>query len=221
MNDDSSSISINDPASIPEGDSGPATINFAVSITQSDPTSNITVDYLISGGNEDGNSGTLTFLAGTPTLTQNISVSTTGDIAIEANEPVSVILGNPSSNAIISKAIGNSSFTNDDTANISINDPASIPEGNSGTSTINFVVSIDQADPNNDITVQYSISGGNEDTDTGTLTFLAGTSTLSQTIPVTTDGDTDVEADETITVTLSAPSSNGTITKLLGQQFYQ
>ncbi|NNC61821.1 MAG: T9SS type B sorting domain-containing protein, partial [Eudoraea sp.] len=216
LNDDSASISVNDPASIPEGDSGPATINFAVSISQSDPTSNITVDYVISGGNEDGNSGTLTFIAGTPTLTQNIPVTTTGDTAIEADEPVSVTLGNPSSNATISKAVGNSSFTNDDTANISVNDPASIPEGNSGISTINFTVSIDQSDPNNDITVLYAIAGGNEDGISGTLTFTAGTSTLTQTIPVTTNGDTDVEADETITVTLSGPSSNGTIIKAVG-----
>ena len=216
LNDDSASISVNDPASLPEGDSGPATINFAVSISQSDPTSNITVDYVISGGNEDGNSGTLTFIAGTPTLTQNIPVTTTGDTAIEANEPVSVTLGNPSSNAIISKSLGNSSFTNDDTANISVNDPASIPEGNSGISTLNFTVSIDQADPNNDITVLYSITGGNEDGNSGTLTFLAGTATLSQTLSVTTNGDTAVEADETITITLSAPSSNGTIIKAIG-----
>ncbi len=220
LNDDFASISINDPAPVAEGDAGPATINFTVSITQSDPSAAITVDYVISGGNENGTGNTLTFPAGTPTLTQTISVTTTGDTAVEPNEPISVTLGNASLNAVISKAVGNSSFTNDDTASISINDPASVPEGNSGVQTINFAVSIDQSDPNNNITVQYTISGGNEDTDTDVLTFLAGTTSLSQTIPVTTNGDTAVEADESVSITLNSPSSNATIVKGLGSSSF-
>ena len=174
------------------------------------------VDYTISGGNENGTGGFVTFPAGTPTLIQTISVTTTGDTAVEADEPISVLLSNPVGSAVITKALGSSSFTNDDTASVSINDPASIPEGNSGISTLNFTVSLDQADPNNNITIQYTISGGNEDTDTGTITFIAGTTTLAQDIPVTTNGDTAVEADEPITLTLSGPSSNATIVKAVG-----
>jgi gliding motility-associated-like protein len=220
LNDDFASISINDPAPVAEGDAGPAIINFTVSITQSDPSAAITVDYVISGGNENGTGSTLTFPAGTPTLTQTIAVTTTGDTAVEPNEPISVTLGNPSANALISKAVGNSSFTNDDTAAISINDPASVPEGNSGVQTINFTVSIDQSDPNNNITVQYAISGGNEDGDTATLTFAAGTTTLTQSIAVTTNGDTAVEADEAVSITLSSPSTNATIVKALGSSSF-
>ncbi|NER09470.1 Calx-beta domain-containing protein [Muriicola jejuensis] len=216
LNDDNANISINDPASVPEGDSGPSILNFTVSIDQSDPSAAISVDYIITGGNENGTGGTLTFPAGTPTLTQTVVVTTTGDTAVEADEPITVQLGNPVGSAVISKAIGSSSFTNDDTASVTINDPASIPEGNGGVSTLNFTVSIDQADPNNPITLQYTISGGNENGTGGTLTFAAGTTTLSQIIPVTTNGDTAVEADETITVTLSNPSSNAVITKAVG-----
>jgi gliding motility-associated-like protein len=215
-NDDFSNISINDPAAVPEGDAGPATINFAVTIDQSDPASAITVDYVISGGNENGTTGTLTFNAGTPTLTQNIPVTTTGDTDVEANEAITVTLGNPSTNATITKAVGSSSFTNDDTASISVDDPASVAEGNSGIATIDFTVSIDQSDPNNPITVVYTISGGNENGTGATLTFPANTTALTQTVSVTTNGDTAVEADEPITVTLSTPSSNGTIVKAVG-----
>ncbi len=215
-NDDNASISIDDPAPVAEGDTGPSILNFVVSIDQSDPSSDITVDYTISGGNENGTGGFVTFPAGTPTLTETISVTTTGDTVVEADEPISVLLSNPTGSAVIAKAVGSSSFTNDDTASVSINDPASIPEGNSGISTLNFTVSIDQADPNNNITIQYTISGGNEDTDTGTITFIAGTTTLAQDIPVTTNGDIAVEADESITVTLSGPSSNATIIKAVG-----
>jgi gliding motility-associated-like protein len=220
LNDDDANISIDDPASVPEGDAGPSILNFTVSIDQSDPSSDITVDYTISGGNENGTGATVTFPAGTPTLTQTISVTTTGDTVVEADEAITVLLNNPVGSGVITKAIGNSSFTNDDTASVSINDPASIPEGNSGISTLNFTVSIDQADPNNNITVQYAISGGNEDTDTNTITFLAGTTTLAQDVSVTTNGDTAVEADETITVTLSGPSSNATIIKAVGSSSF-
>ena len=215
-NDDNANISINDPAAVPEGDAGPSILNFTVSIDQSDPSSDINVDYTISGGNENGTGGFVTFPAGTPTLIQTISVTTTGDTSVEADEPITVLLSSPTGSAVITKALGSSSFTNDDTASVSINDPASVPEGNSGISTLNFTVSLDQADPNNNITIQYTISGGNEDTDTGTLTFVAGTTTLTQDIQVTTNGDTSVEADEPITVTLSGPSGNATIVKAVG-----
>uniref|UniRef100_UPI0024903267 T9SS type B sorting domain-containing protein n=1 Tax=Maribacter luteus TaxID=2594478 RepID=UPI0024903267 len=114
-------------------------------------------------------------------------------------------------NATITDAQGEGTITNDDSSTISINDPAPVNEGNSGTATLNFTVSIDASDPTSAITVDYNISGGNEDTDTGTLTFPAGTSILSQTIPVTTNGDTVVESDEDVSITLSNPSSNAAL----------
>ena len=113
---------------------------------------------------------------GTANENQTFTIAPTTDAVIETDETVNVFMNN---------YIGQTGVTftdtavitilNDDTASISINDPASVPEGNSGTSTINFAVSIDQADPNNDITVQYTISGGNENGTGGTLTFNAGT----------------------------------------------
>ena len=97
---------------------------------------------------------------GTANENQTFTITPTTDAIIETDETVNVFMNN---------YIGQTGVTftdtavitilNDDTASISINDPASVPEGNSGTSTINFAVSIDQADPNNDITVQYTISG--------------------------------------------------------------
>ncbi|WP_430965819.1 gliding motility-associated C-terminal domain-containing protein [Spongiimicrobium sp. 2-473A-2-J] len=108
-------ISINDPAPVAEGDSGPATINFLVSIDASDPSNPITVDYTIAGGNENGTVATLTFPANTATLSQTVVVTTTGDTAIEADELVSITLSNPSANAVLAADnVGNSSFTDDD-----------------------------------------------------------------------------------------------------------
>ena len=220
INDDFSGISIDSPASQAEGNSGPSQIDFTVSIDQSDPDNAITVDYAISGGNEDTDIGTLTFLAGTADLSQTVSVTTTGDTVVESDEAVSVTLSNASGNAVIATAVGTSSFTDDDQASISINSPAPQVEGDSGTSQIDFTVSIDQSDPDNNITVDYTISGGNEDTDTGTLTFLAGTVDLSQTVSVTTTGDTVVESDEAVSVTLSNASGNAVIATAVGNSSF-
>ncbi len=210
--DDGATISINDPAPVAEGDSGPANLSFTVSIDQSDPSNPITVDFVISGGNENGNTGTLTFPANTGVLSQTVNVTTTGDTVIEADEAITVTLSNPSANAAIAvDNIGTSSFTDDDGATISINDPAPVAEGDSGPANLSFTVSIDQSDPNNPVTVDFAISGGNENGNTGTLTFPANTGVLSQTVNVTTTGDTVIEADESITVTLSNPSANAAI----------
>ncbi len=221
LNDDTAAISIDDPASIPEGNSGVQTIDFTVSIGQADPNNDITVQYTISGGNENGTGDTLTFLAGTSTLSQTISVTTNGDTDVEADEPISVTLSSPSTNGTIIKALGSSSFTNDDSSTISINDPTSVFEGDTGTATITFLVTLGQSDPNNDITVDYLISGGNQNGTGSTLTFAAGTTTLTQPIAVTTDGDVIVQADLAVSVTLSDPSANATIGKAVGSSFFE
>lgn len=108
-----SEINIDSPAPVLEGDAGSSQIDFTVSIDQSDP-SPITVVYTINGGNEDTDTGTLTFLANTTILTQTVTVTTTGDTVVEADENVSVTLSNASPNARIRTAVGNSSFTDDD-----------------------------------------------------------------------------------------------------------
>src|SRR5690606_32439125 len=105
--DDGATINIDSPSSVPEGDTGTSTIAFTVSIDAAHPLEAITVDYLISGGNEDGQTGTLTFSAGTTELIQTIQVATNGDLIMEADEAVSVSLSNPSSNATIAMDTGN------------------------------------------------------------------------------------------------------------------
>src|SRR5690606_23400040 len=106
-------IDIDSPPSVPEGDEGTSSIIFTVTISVSDPA-DITVDYLIAGGNEDGTGGTLTFSGGTTELSQPITVTTNGDTVFEPDEPVSVTLSNLSPNATLGNAVGNSAFTNDE-----------------------------------------------------------------------------------------------------------
>ena len=116
----------------------------------------------------------LTFI-GTPGEQQTFTVSPIGDTAIEPNETLQVSMSNLST--ILPVNITDTAIitiNNDDSSTITIDDPASVPEGNSGIQTISFTVSLGQADPNFPITVDYLISGGNEDTDFDTLTFAAG-----------------------------------------------
>ncbi|MBL9123199.1 MAG: cellulase family glycosylhydrolase [Planctomycetaceae bacterium] len=86
---------------------------------------------------------------------------------------------------------------------------ASVTEGNQGTATVNFVVTLSAASPT-PVTVQYATLPGSasvgEDfvSRSGTLTWNPGQTT--QTIAVTVAGDVRDEENETFTVVLSSPS---------------
>ncbi len=90
----------------------------------------------------------------------------------------------------------------------------SMAEGNAGTSVMAFTVTLSQA-ATTPVTVNYATSNGTAlagsdyVATSGTLTIAAGATT--GTINVTINGDTTVEADETLIVTLSGASANSTI----------
>ncbi|WP_206030311.1 ExeM/NucH family extracellular endonuclease [Roseomonas sp. AR75] len=90
-------------------------------------------------------------------------------------------------------------------ASITIND-AAIAEGNAGTTLLTFTV--ERSDNSGAFTLDYATSdgtataGSDYEAASGTLSFTAG-GALSQTITVTLNGDTDFEANETFSVTLS------------------
>ena len=91
---------------------------------------------------------------------------------------------------------------------ISVGD-ASVSEGNSGTSQLAFTVTLSQA-TTGPVTVHYSTGNGTATAGSdytavsGTLTFAAGET--SKTISVPIAGDTLVEANETLSIALSSPS---------------
>ncbi|MCB0932973.1 MAG: hypothetical protein KDB71_13895, partial [Mycobacterium sp.] len=86
---------------------------------------------------------------------------------------------------------------------------ATVAEGNSGTSTLGFTVSLSQA-ASSPVTVGYATANGTATAGSdytatsGTLTFAPGVT--SQKVNVSVIGDTAVEPTETFTVTLSSPS---------------
>ncbi len=85
---------------------------------------------------------------------------------------------------------------------------ASVAEGNSGTSVMNFPLSLNAPAPVGGVVITYSTANGTTTAGsdyvaviTGTVTIPAGATTGS--LPVTINGDTTVEADETFTVTMT------------------
>lgn len=214
-NDDAQpTISINDVA-VTEGNTGTSTAGFTVSL--SNPSSQtITVNYATADGTATAGSdyvtasGTLTF---TPSQTsQPISVTISGETTFEPNETFNVNLS-VATNSTIADNQGAGTINNDDTQpTISIDD-VSVSEGNAGTSSAGFTVSLSNASSQT-ITVNYATAddtataGNDYVTASGTVTFTAGQT--SQPLSVSVNGDLLNEADVTFKVNLSAPT-NATI----------
>jgi len=89
---------------------------------------------------------------------------------------------------------------------LTIND-VSVTEGNSGTTTARFTVTLSPVNPTQVVKVDYATANGTAQAGTdyvaasGTLTFAPGTA--AQTIAVTVNGDTTGEQNETFSVNLS------------------
>jgi len=154
--------------------------------------------------------GTLTFAPGV--TSQTLTVAVLGDTRNEANETFFVNLSTPS-NTTIADGQGQGTILNDDAgASLSIND-VTVTEGNTGTTSAVFTVTLSTASSQT-VTVNYATAdgkatAGSDYTATaGTLTFTPGTT--SQTITVAVLGDTVKESTETFYVNLSN-ATNATI----------
>ena len=201
-----------------EGDSGTANLTFTVSLSAASGKE-VTVGYSDAGTGDATSgtdytalpAGTLTFVAGD--TSETITVSVTGDTTDEPNETVEVRLDS-ASNATVSatSGTGTGTITDDDGApTVSINSP-SVTEGDSGSVNLTFTVSLD-AESGKQVTVRYAdattgtAAAGTDYTAIagGTLTFAAGTT--SRTFDVSVTGDVLDESNETILVSLSAPTN--------------
>jgi hypothetical protein len=207
------SLSVGD-ATVVEGNSGTANLLFTVSLSKA-ATGPVTVQYgtadgtATAGSDYTATSGTLTFAAGETSKT--ISVAVKGDTVVEADEALALTLSSATGATIADgSAIG--TIGNDDVAappvlpSLSVGD-ATVVEGNSGTANLLFTVSLSKA-ATGPVTVQYgtadgtATAGSDYTAKSGTLTFAAGET--SKTISVAVKGDTVVEANETLALTLSS-----------------
>ena len=212
------SVSIND-VTISEGDSGTKVATFTV--TRSGGTAAFDVNFATSNGtatvaDSDYVAASNTLHFGANENTQTISVTINGDTKVEANETFNVVLSNATNGATISDSQGVGTIINDDgeaiAGSVSIND-VTISEGDSGTEVATFTVTRSGGTAAFD--VNFATSNGTAtvaDSDyvaaSNTLHFGANQNT--QTISVTINGDTTVEANETFNVVLSN-ATNGAI----------
>jgi len=214
-NDDSQpTIAIND-VSLTEGNAGTTVATFTVSLSNAS-SQTITVNYTTAdnsataGSDYVAASGTLTFTPGQ--LTQSIAVTVNGETMFEPNETFNVNLSG-ATNATIADNQGVGTITNDDSQpTISIND-VSQDEGNAGTTSAVFTVSL--SNPSNQtITVSYATANSTATAGidyvatNGTLTFTPGQT--SQPINVSVNGDTLNEDNVAFNVNLTSPA-NATI----------
>ena len=215
QNDDSATLAIDDVA----GDEDTGDLVFTVTLTGS-TNSGFTVDFTtVDGSAEDENgdgdyqsaSGTLTF-AGSAGETETVTVTMSSDTTVEPDETFVVDLSNIQGSGGVptfSEMQGQGTIQNDDSATLAIDDVA-MPEGDSGTTTFSFTVTLSEAvDGGFDVdfaTADDSAEDENGDGDyqsaTGTLTF-AGTAGETQSIDVDANGDLVFEGDESFLVDLS------------------
>ena len=203
------------PRRWPRGAAGATTpLTFTVTLSSAQASA-VTVHYATSDGTATAGTdytaaaGTLTFAAGT--TTQTVTVPVIGDATTEADEELILTLSTPTGAALgTATAVG--TIINDDAATIApvVNVAGgTVVEGNSGTATLPFTVTLSAAQATA-VTVAYATADGTATAGTdyaaasGTLTFAAGETT--KTVNVTVNGDATVESDETVRLTLSSPS---------------
>ena len=239
-------VSIND-VTAPEGNTGTSARQFAVTLSAassqtvtvqfafSTPPTNAAVRGAACGAGIDvalAASGTLTF---SPTVTsQAIPFTVCGDVVDEADETFEVVLSNPSG-ATIADGTGRGTITDEDVPalpTLSIDD-RTVVEGNSGTTAMNFTVTLSAASTQVvTVAVVTTATGATRLAGTttcgvttdllgqGTRTLTFAPSVRTQSVPFTVCGDVEDEANETFDVTLSNPtgatiadgSGRGTIT---------
>ena len=211
--------------SVVEGNSGPTPATFTVTLS-GDHSQTITVTVATTGGGPTPPSATagtdyttlpgtlLTFAAGV--TSQTISVSVIGDTTVEAsNESLGLSLTNPTGGAVLGRTKALATILDDDSDRTISFSPtsASVIEPLAFTTPATFTVRLSAA-AGRTVTVDYATANGSAQAGldytatTGTLSFDPGDVAKTVSVPVLADAL--VEAEETFTLTLSAPT-NGTI----------
>src|SRR5439155_925622 len=201
IDDDTALVSISGTPTVTEGGA------LAFTVTMSAPSSTDTaINYSFggtatAGSDFTGTTTSVTIPAGATSAA--ITVPTTDDALVEADETVSVTLGTIIGNPGISlglTTVDTGTINDNDTATVTISGTPAVTEGRDLTFTVT-----QSAVSSTDTTINYSFggtaTGGSDFTNTATsVTILAGTTTATVTVPTTDDAL--VEASETVIVTL-------------------
>ncbi|MEC3887615.1 putative Ig domain-containing protein [Xanthomonas campestris] len=214
-------LSIND-VSVNEGNAGTSNATFTVSLSQPAGAGGVSFDIATADGSAtagvDYVASSLTgqtIPAGSSSATFTVLVN--GDTLSEPNETFFVNISNVSG-ASVSDAQGQGTIVNDDAQPTLSIDDVSVNEGNSGTTTATFTVTLSAASGQT-VSVNYASADGTATAGSdyvarsGTLTFAPGTT--AQGVAITVNGDTAVEPNETFSVALSGVS-NASIARATG-----
>ncbi len=209
-------------------DDTPPTVQFsaaAYSVGESDGTTTITVNlsrpsdqtvtvnYTTGGGTATAGddytaaSGTLTFNPGE--TSQSFDVTINDDALDEPDETVTLTLGGPTNATLGTPASATLTIVDDDASPTVQFSAAAYSVGESdGTATITATLS---GPSDQTVTVNYATSdgtaaaGADYTAASGTLTFNPGQTSQTFSVPILPDSDS--EADETVTLTLSGPTN--------------
>jgi hypothetical protein len=207
--------------SLPEGDVGTSPFVFTVSLPNGPTDHDVTFDYTTvdgtakDGTDYDATSGSATIPKGQTSA--GIPVPVHGNMTYEPDKTFGLQLSNVQGAAVTSPDHGTATITNDDAApppaHYSVSD-TSVTEGNDGTSDLTFTVTR-SGNTSGASTVDFATANGTATAGddyvekTGTVSFADGET--SQTVTVTVNGDTVVEPNETLTLSLSPASTDGVI----------
>jgi large repetitive protein len=176
----------------------------------------VTVNYAtangtaVAPGDYTAGSGTVTFTAGS--TSQTITIPVVGDNIDEVNETFVVNLSGAANATIADNQATGTITDNDNAPTIAIGDVA-VTETNTGTTNAVFTVTLSAASGQT-VTVAYAsasgtaVAPGDYTAVSGTLTFSAGVTSQTVTVPVV--GDNTDEANETFVINLSG-ATNATI----------
>ncbi len=209
-------FSVSDPA-IAEGNSGSTNMAFVVSLDRSSCNTTCTVNWATSAGSATAGtdftsaSGVLTFVP--PAVAcfdqaQTVNVPIVGDTTSENFETVNVVLSNVTGNGCdIFDATGTGTLQNDDLV-LSIADASGPETGFAAPPMVIFTVSplhisVTTASFNYATSNGTAIAAADYTAGSGVITFPANFQSFTIVVPVLSD--TLDEADETFTMTLSAP----------------
>lgn len=173
-------------------------------------------DYTNSLTDDDGGSaGTLNFQTGETSRT--ITIPVCGDTVSEGNETIFLQLTSPSSNVTLGTATATFTIIDNDplpSLTVSIVTASSVAEPAAATDSLNATFRITlSGTPGQDVTVQYATQAGTTSagvdylSNSGSVTFLKDTVTLTQDFNVVIKGDALDEEDETFSFVLSNPTA--------------
>src|SRR5438034_174291 len=136
-----------DDATVLEGDAGTTSLVFTVTLSRAALTP-VTVSYVTSNGSavapgdDTTTSGTVTFLAGT--TSQSITVAVVGDETVEGDESFFITLKSVT-NATIGDGQAVGTIFDDDAGRQVVIDDATVLEGDSGTTSLVFTLTLSRA----------------------------------------------------------------------------